>query len=130
MGLKGAGAYFQQMMATIVLVGLIYVVCELYIDDIIIPAKTEEQFIERVRLVLTRFRKFNVTANPKKCDFGLSQVEYVGHVMDEHGLSFSREKVAEVLDFPVPTVMKGLKSSIQKLRVHLLFIVWICQLQV
>lgn len=110
MGLKGAGAYFQQMVATVVLVGLIYTICELYIDDIIVPAKTEDELIERLRKVLLRFREFNITANPKKCDFGMSEVEYVGHVMNEHGLSFSKGKVAEVLDFPVPTIMKGLKS--------------------
>lgn len=110
MGLKGAGAYFQQMMATVVLVGLMYTVCELYIDDIIIPARTEDEFIERLRKVLARFKKFNVTVNPKKCDFGLTEVEYVGHVMNEHGLSFSKKKKDEVLDFPAPKLMKGLKS--------------------
>ena len=36
MGLKGAPSYFQQMIATVVLVGLLYHTCELYIDDILI----------------------------------------------------------------------------------------------
>jgi hypothetical protein len=110
MGLKSAPAYFQQMMATIVLAGLMYVICELYIDDVIIPAKTEDEFIDRVEAVLIRFRKFGITANPDKCDFGLPEVEYVGHVMNEHGLSFSKEKKESVLDFPEPKTMKDLKQ--------------------
>ena len=45
MGLKGAPAYFQQMMVTIVLVGIYMLICEVYMDDIIVHAKTEDEFI-------------------------------------------------------------------------------------
>jgi transposase InsO family protein len=110
MGLKGAPAYFQQMMATVVLAGLMYIVCELYIDDVIIPATSEDDFLERTRKVLQRFREYNVTANPKKCSFGMQEVEYVGHVINEHGLSFSKEKLQKVLDFPEPKTMKEMKQ--------------------
>ena len=44
MGLKGAPSYFQQAMATVVLAGLMYVICELYLDDIIVHGKTEDEF--------------------------------------------------------------------------------------
>ena len=57
MGLKGAPSYFQQMMATIVLVGHIHIICEVYLDDILIHAKTHTQFLKRLRLVFERFRK-------------------------------------------------------------------------
>jgi hypothetical protein len=93
MGLKGAPAYFQAALATIVLAGLIYTICELYIDDIIIYARTEDEFCERLALVLERCRKFNVTFNPKKVKLGISKVEYVGHMIDESGLKFSRENI-------------------------------------
>ena len=52
MGLKGAPAYFQAALATIVLAGLIYTICELYIDNIIIYAQREDEFCERFELVL------------------------------------------------------------------------------
>ena len=55
MGLKGAPAYFQQIMATEVLNGLIMEICEVYLDDVIIFAPTEELLLERVRTVLQRF---------------------------------------------------------------------------
>jgi hypothetical protein len=47
MGLKGAGSHFQQMMATIVLAGLIYTICEIYIDDVIVYANSETELLER-----------------------------------------------------------------------------------
>ena len=40
MGLKGAGPYFQRSMASKVLAGLIYRICELYIDDVLIHGTT------------------------------------------------------------------------------------------
>ena len=45
MGLKGAGPYFQRSMASKVLVGLIYRICELYIDDVLIHGPTEAEFL-------------------------------------------------------------------------------------
>jgi hypothetical protein len=65
MGLKGAPAYFQRVMATVVLVGLIYTTCELYLDDIFLYADTEQAFLARIRQVFERFRKHRITANPK-----------------------------------------------------------------
>lgn len=55
-GLKRAPSYFQEMMATIVLIGLIYISCEIYLDDCIVYAKGNKQFLERLRKVFERFR--------------------------------------------------------------------------
>lgn len=110
MGLKGAPSYFQSMMATVVLVGLMYIICEAYLDDIIVHAQTEPEFLSRLRQVFDRFRKHRLTLNPEKCRFGLPEVEYVGHIINESGLSFSKEKINEVLDFPKPRNAKGLRS--------------------
>ena len=110
MGLKGAGAYFQQMIATIVLAGLLYTVCELYIDDLIIWGRTEEEFLERLSLVLERLDKYRVVCNPMKARLGMSEVEYVGHKISQDGLSFTQEKIQEVLDFAKPVNQQELKK--------------------
>jgi hypothetical protein len=110
MGLKGAPSYFQQQMATKVLANLIYHICELYLDDIIVFGNTEEEFLNNLSRVFERLRKFGITVNPSKCRFGLSEIEYVGHVINENGLTFSTEKREEVLQFPLPTTHKGMKQ--------------------
>ena len=110
MGLKNAPAYFQWVMATVVLAGLISVICELYIDDCIIYGQTETEFLERLEKVFARFREHNITVNPDKCRLGLPNIEYVGHTIDEEGIHFSREKIQEVLDFPKPESMAQMKS--------------------
>jgi hypothetical protein len=112
MGLKKAGSYFQSVMSTIVLAGLMYIICELYIDDVVVHGKDKETYIKNLITVFKRFRKHKVTLNPKKCVLGLTRIEYVGHVLDEHGLSFSDEKIRTALDFELPSTQKGLKSYI------------------
>ena len=109
-GLKGAPSYFQQLMATIVLAGLIYTICEVYLDDIIVYATTEDEFVEYLREVFKRLRKFSVKLHPEKTNLGMSSIEYVGHVIDENGLSFSDAKRDKVLQCPKPTKEKHMKS--------------------
>ena len=94
MGLKGAPAYFQQVMATIVLAGLIYLICEIYIDDVIVYANDEQTFLSSLEQVFARFRKHGLTFNPEKVKLGLSRIEYVGQENDFTGIMFSREKLS------------------------------------
>jgi putative transposase len=110
MGLKGAASYFQRMMASKVLVGLLYIFVELYLDDVLVYTTNDDEFFERLRIALERFRQFNIALNPKKCYFGLAEVEFVGHVLKSDGVCFFTEKRSKVLDFPLPVKQKQLKS--------------------
>ena len=110
MGLKGAPSYFQAVLASIVLPGLIYVICELYIDDLIVHGRTKEEYLFRLEEVFKRFKKHRLIANPNKCFFGLPEVEFVGHTINQEGMSFSREKIEKVLCIPEPIYGKEMKS--------------------
>ncbi len=110
MGLKGAASYFQRMMASKVLAGLLYISVELYLDDVLVYATKEEEFLIRLRVVFERFRQFNITLNPKKYYFGLAEVKFVGHVLKTDGICFSTEKRTKVLDFALQAKQKQLKS--------------------
>ena len=110
MGLKGAGAYFQCEVATTVLVGLLYIICEQYLDGIITDAKSEDELIANLRQLFERFRKYKITLNPDKCELGSSQIEYTGHLIDSEGLSFTEDKLQGVRAFPLPYNHKAMKS--------------------
>jgi hypothetical protein len=99
-------------MATIVLLGLIHVICEIYIDDILIHAQTEDEFCTNLTTILERCKTYNILLNPAKCKFGLPEVEYVGHTINSTGLHFTRSKLDSVLEFELPQVGKQLKSFI------------------
>ena len=55
--MKTAPSYFQEKMASDVLRGLIYFICEVYIDDIIIGGDSEENLLLNLRRVFTRLVK-------------------------------------------------------------------------
>ncbi len=71
---------------------------------------TREELMSRLDTILHRLRLFNITLNPSKVKIGLEQVEYLGHVIDKHGLSFSKEKKDKVFDFRKPSTAKEMKS--------------------
>ena len=89
-------------MSNTVLAGLVYQICELYID-VLIHGRKLESFLANVRKVFERLREFNVALNPAKVKLGLSEVEYVGHVISATGTSFTEEKRLKVLKFPLRT---------------------------
>ena len=64
--MKGGPSWFQQHLARTVLEDYSYVICELYIDDIIVFAETEEEFIENIIKILERFRQYNIKANSRR----------------------------------------------------------------
>ena len=109
MGLKGAGSYFQMQMNKI-FEDLLYTILEIYLDDILIFAQTKEELITNTEITLERLRKYNITINPEKVKMGLTEVEFVGHLIDKHGISFTQQKKDKVLDFRLPGKAHELKS--------------------
>ena len=96
-------------MVTKVLAGLLYNICEVYLDDIVVFGKTEDEFIDNLQ-IFERLIFFNITINPVNCKIELSEREYVGHVINQHGTTFSAEKRTEVIHFTKPKTHRELKS--------------------
>ena len=72
--------------------------------------ESEEEYIERLEVLLQRLAAKGITIHPKKCSFGLTQVEYTGHLLDSTGLSFSEKKREKVVDFRQPATQKELRA--------------------
>ena len=109
-GLKGGPAFLQRTMSTVVLKGLIPNMCEVYLDDILLFARDKEEFLDKLKRILERFRQFNMKANPAKTRLGLDEVEYLGHTINNRGVDFSTEKKNSVLLTPLPKTEKQLRQ--------------------
>ena len=109
MGIKGAPTYFQEVMESEVLSGLLHSICELYMDDLILYANSEDQLLEHMELLFQRLREYNITLNPAKAHIGLEEIEYVGHLLSATGISFTSDKISKVVELPRPTVKHELK---------------------
>lgn len=67
-GLANAPSVFQRLM-NLVLADYINSIAQVYIDDIIIPAKSFNEGLERLKLVLERLKLHNLTLKLSKCSF-------------------------------------------------------------
>ena len=67
MGLQPTASYFQYCMLMIVLAGLAYVVCEGYIDDIIVHGQDDPDLLVNLRQVFERCRQYRIAfVQPQK----------------------------------------------------------------
>ena len=67
-GLCNAPATFQHLMQnTLGELNLTY--CVIYLDDVIIFGRTEEEHLEHLHVVFERFQEFNLKPKPSKCSF-------------------------------------------------------------
>ncbi len=62
--------------------------------------------------VLSQMAKFNVQLKPSKCFFGMTSIEFLGHVFDKNGVKMSDSRVQGINDLPEPTSVKGVRSFI------------------
>ena len=108
-GLCNAPATFERLME-LVLAGVPWQVCLLYLDDIIVHAKTFEAELERLRTVFMRLRTAGLKLSPKKCHLFKKRVVFLGHVVSEEGVLTDPDKITAVCDWPTPTSASSLRS--------------------
>ena len=111
MGLQPAASYFKYCMLMIVLAGLAYVICEGYIDDIIVHRQDDSALLVNLRQVFERCRQYRIAFNPKKSKIGLGRIDWrVGHQLDADGIHYFAEQLNEVAEFLTHVGAKGLRS--------------------
>ncbi|GJZ30387.1 putative reverse transcriptase domain-containing protein [Tanacetum coccineum] len=64
-----------------------------FIDDILIYSKTQEEHVEHLRLVLELLKKEKLYAKFSKCEFWLREVQFLGHVINGNGIHVDPSKI-------------------------------------
>ena len=100
-GLSGAPATFQRLME-IMLAGLHWESCLVYLDNIIIFWHTFEEHSNRLESVMSCLHAAGLKLKVKKCTLCASEVKYLGHIVSKNDLSPDESKVNDVKSFPVP----------------------------
>ena len=110
-GLTNAGASFCRL--TEMCIGnQQYVTLLFYLDDIYIFAEMANQILDRIELVFSRLKEFNLKIKPKKSHFFQTSVTFLGHILSADGVSPNPEKVAKIKDWPTPKTPKEIHSFI------------------
>ena len=81
-----------------------------YLDDILIYSKNEEEHAEHLRLVLEKLREHQLYAKFSKCEFWLKEVEFLGHVISGEGIAVDPSKVQSVTEWLAPTSVSKIRS--------------------
>ena len=118
-GLRNAAQTFQRFIDT-VLRGLSFSYA--YIDDVLIASTSEEEHKHHLRLVFERFKEYGVLIHPSKCEFGVSSLQFLGHVVDANGIRPMESKVSAVLDFPRPLPQRQLREFLGMINFYHRFI--------
>ncbi|KAL5578516.1 hypothetical protein UlMin_020215 [Ulmus minor] len=81
-----------------------------FIDDILVYSKTPEEHEEHLRVTLQLLRDSKLYAKFSKCDFWLSKVHFLGHVVSKEGVSVDPAKVEAVSKWAAPTSVTEIRS--------------------
>lgn len=99
-GISSAPEHFQRRMGQ-VLSGQEGVVC--HMDDVLIWGATQAQHDERLRAVMDRLRAAGITLNKDKCEFGVTQISFLGHTIGNNAVRPDKQKLSAVTEMPRPT---------------------------
>ncbi|KAL4576939.1 hypothetical protein LXL04_013040 [Taraxacum kok-saghyz] len=108
-GLTNAPATFQAVMNDIFRPFLRKMIV-VFFDDILIYSPTWSAHLKDLEMALQTLLQHQFMVNKKKCYFGQSSVEYLGHIITGHGVAMDPQKIEAVLAWPTPRQIKGLRG--------------------
>lgn len=108
-GLKNAPATFQRLMDR-VLTGLQGIEVFVYMDDIVVYARSLREHEIKFNKLAQRLRAANLHLQPDKCEFLRTEVTYLGHIISNDGVKPDPKKISAVKDFPTPKRAKNVKQ--------------------
>ena len=104
-GLTNAPAAFQSFIQD-TLRDLLDIICVVYLDDILIFSRNQDEHDKHVRLVLDQLHDAHLCANPAKCEWDKSEVEYLGYVIGADGIKMNLKKLDTIVSWPEPTSVR------------------------
>nr|GFA55139.1 putative reverse transcriptase domain-containing protein [Tanacetum cinerariifolium] len=103
-GLTNAPVVFMDLMNRVCRPYL-YKFMIVFIDDILIYSKTQDEHVEHLRLVLGLLKKEKLYAKCSKCEFWLREVQFLGHVINGNGIHVDPSKIEAVKNWKAPRTL-------------------------
>ena len=100
-GLCNTPATFQRLMQNCLgKLNLTYAL--IYLDDVIVFSRTEEEHLTRLRAVFERFWKHGLKLKPSKCHFLWKEIAFLGHKVSEEGMKPRDEGLKSIAEMAPP----------------------------
>jgi hypothetical protein len=100
-GLTNAPSYFMNMMNKVFMEFLDKFVI-VFIDDILIYSKSNEEHEAHLRAILEKLQEHKLYAKFSKCEFWLSEVGFLGHIVTKDGIAVDPAKVTALTEWEPP----------------------------
>ena len=100
-GLCNAPATFQCLMQNC-LGELNFMYALIYLDNVIVYSKTEEEHLVRLRAVLERFMEHGLKLKPSKCNFFRTEISYLGHKVFAAGMEPGTDGLKGITEIAPP----------------------------
>ncbi|GFW01347.1 retrovirus-related Pol polyprotein from transposon 17.6 [Trichonephila clavipes] len=81
-----------------------------YLDDFVIPAKNEQEGLEKLKIIFEVAKKYGLEIKFKKCQFLKRKIEFLGHIVESGTIEPSPTKTLAVRKFPELTTIKQVQS--------------------
>ncbi|KAL0221190.1 hypothetical protein RCL1_001044 [Eukaryota sp. TZLM3-RCL] len=109
-GLKNVPAIFQNIMSSIFDIPGVFI----YIDDVIIVASTFDEFLDKIRAVLSNARSRRVNIGLQKCTFTTCNhpIKILGHVFFKKTRSIDSSRITALVELPPPKNVKEVRSFV------------------
>jgi hypothetical protein len=108
-GLTNAPTYFMYLMNSVFMLELDKFVV-VFIDDILVYSKNEEEHAGHLHVVLQRLREHRLYAKLSKCDFWLKEIKFLGHTISQVGIAVDPDKVQEGMNWKPPRTVRQIRS--------------------
>jgi hypothetical protein len=83
-----------------------------FLDEILVYSKLEEEHEQHLRLVLQVLRGHQMFAKLRKCSFYQRHIHYLGHIILEERITMDPKKVEAIKEWPVPSNVEKFRSFI------------------
>jgi hypothetical protein len=108
-GLTNATTHFMYLTNSVFMLELDKFVV-VFIDDILVYSKNEEEHEQHLRIILQWLRDHQLYAKFSKCAFWLKEVPFLGHVISDEGIAVHPSKVQQVLDWKSSRSLMQIRS--------------------
>jgi hypothetical protein len=108
-GLCSAVQFFQRVLAK-VLASMPQSSVLIYVDDILVLAKSPSEMIQRLQQVIYCFRAARLRIHPATCQFSVSRFLFLCHIFYLNGLSINDAKISIVKNYSRPNTLRRIKS--------------------
>ncbi|GJX48661.1 reverse transcriptase domain-containing protein [Tanacetum coccineum] len=113
-GLRNADATYQRLVDK-TFHGQIGRNLEVYVDDLVIKIRMEDEVVRDIEETFKTLRKINMKLNPKKCTFGVKEGMFLGYQVNTKGIKICPDKVDTVLSLQSPKCLKDVQKLNGKL---------------